>query len=716
MLRSGKTALILLALSTWFVMGCSDGAMGPAGRDGTNGVDGTDGEDGSNDPVINAITPRTVYLDRQTTVTIGGNDTAWTDMTTVDFGAGITSKIVSFSPALLVVDLTIDETAAVGPREVSIDNGAAGKLTIKDAFDVQPPLSLGNIQGTLAQGSIFVARLTQHDLSTPFDPSSDGDYVSLSSSTTLGLNREEVQSYTVDFTGVVDVDTAPGDFDVRVTSGKGANPISSFAPKAGAVAARTPTALVEGLQSPGSVASSFESYLYSFAPGKHKLVNIDVSASDSSASPQFVLLPESGKFADIVSFAPTGRLLTLTDQPIYIIYWDPTGASGYPYDIQITTENSDDLEPNDTCATAQTLGTGPSQLRNLSLRNSTDQDWFVINTLAADAGKVAHAITKAGDLATDTYIEAFSGTCANLVPLGAPSTDQGFHEDFSSAAIAGAGKVFLKVSNSPSSSFGGSYYDLDVELLKSEVEPNDVCAQGNAVTALPADISFASLSSETDADWYSVTVAAADVGKLLVITTTPGDENTDTYVEAYSGTCASPTLLASSKDTEFHETLQVGPIMAAGVYRVKISNSPSYPYAGSKYNVNFSMELPADIEPNNTCMQAQQGGLLGMPLGPLYLSSATDEDWFVYPVSAADVGKSVRVITSPGEDNTDTVVEVFDGNCASLTSLGGPSTDILVHENWLSSPLTQAGVVYVKVSYSPVPYSTAGYQLMVDFE
>ena len=716
MLRFGQTAVSLFVLGTCFLMGCGDTTAGPAGPPGRDGTNGMDGMPGANDPVINAISPRTVYLDRQTTVTIGGNDTAWADTVTVDFGPGITSKIVSVSPALLVVDLTIDETAAVGPREVSVDNGAAGKITLKNAFEVMPPLSLGTVQGTLAQGSIFVARLIQNDLTTPFDPSSKGKNVSMESGSGVGMSIEEVQSYTLDFTGTVDVDTSAGDIDFRVKSGKGADQVASFAPKVGAIAARTATPLMEGTQSPGSVASAFESSLYSFAPGPHKLVNVEVSATDPNALADMVLLPESGKFADIVSFAPTGRLLTVTDKPIYIIYWDPSGASGYPYDIKITTQDSDDLEPNDTCATAQTIANGPSALRHLSLKDKVDEDWFVINAAAADVGKVVHATTKPGDTKTDTFVEVFTGSCANLVPLGSPSIDNNYHEDLASAPIKAAGKVYVKVSNSPSSSFGGTYYDMDVDLLRSEAEPNDMCTQGNAITTLPADLSFATIGSATDVDWYTVTVTAADVGKLLTIATTAGDDNTDTYIEAYSGSCASPTLLGTSKDTDYHETLKVGPIMAAGTYRVRISNSPTYPYGGSKYNVSFSMVLPDDVEPNNTCMQAQQGGALGMPFGPLYLPNQADEDWLVYPVSAADVGKSVHVVTSPGEDNTDTVVEVFEGMCPSLTSLGGPSTDIFYHEDWVSSPMTQPGLVYVKVSYSPGAYVNSAYMLNVEFQ
>lgn len=729
MFRRSQIASGLLVVGALFAMGCSDaGTAGPRGNDGTdgtdgmNGTDGTDGTDGmngmdgSNDPTINAITPRKVYLDRKTTVTIGGNDTAWSDMATVDFGAGITSQIVSSSPALLTVDLTIDEGAATGARDVVVTNGAAGAITLKGAFEVSAPLSISAVQGTLAQGSIFVARVRQNDLSTPFDPSSDGDNVSVTSGAGVSMSLDEVQDYTIDFTGKVDVNTAPGEIDIRAVSGLSGEKVSSIAPKAGTVVARMPVALVEGMQSPGSVAMPYESYLYSFAPGAHKLVNIETSAMDSKANPRFVLLPQSGKFDDLVSFDSSGRLLTESNQPIYIIYWDSNGASGYPFDIAISTDTSDDLEPNDTCATAQTLGTGPSALRNLSLRNKTDVDWFAINVTAAEVGKLVHATTKPGDENTDTYVEVFGGTCANLVALGAPSEDKNYHEDHASTAITAAGKVFVKVSNSPTSSFKGTYYDLDVELQKSEAEPNDACAQANAVTTLPADLQFASLSNDSDVDWYNVTVTAADVGKLLEVTTSPGDDNTDTYVEVYSGNCGSTTLLGTSKDTAFHESLQVGPIMTAGVYRVRISNSPTYPYAGSKYNVNFSMALPPDVEPNNTCMQAQQGAALGAELGPMSLSSITDEDWLVYPVSAADIGKSVHVVTAPGDSNTDTVVEVFEGTCAAPVSLGGPSSDFFYHEDWTSSPLTQAGLVYVKVSYSSAGYADAGYVVTVSFE
>ncbi|MCK6440310.1 MAG: M60 family metallopeptidase, partial [Planctomycetes bacterium] len=104
-----------------------------------------------------------------------------------------------------------------------------------------------------------------------------------------------------------------------------------------------------------------------------------------------------------------------------------------------------------------------------------------------------------------------------------------------------------------------------------------------------------------------------------------------------------------------------------------------------------------EVEPNDTCAQAQQ---INAPVltGTYILSSKTDADWFVLAVGAGDVGKVVHAVTSTGQSNTDTVVEVFDGTCAGLNSLGGPSTNSTYHENWQSAPMTQSGSVYVKVT------------------
>ena len=87
----------------------------------------------------------------------------------------------------------------------------------------------------------------------------------------------------------------------------------------------------------------------------------------------------------------------------------------------------------------------------------------------------------------------------------------------------------------------------------------------------------------------------------------------------------------------------------------------------------------------------------------------------MFPAGPGDIGKSVHAITTPGDSDTDTVVEVFSGPCPGVT-LGGPSSDILYHEDWISAPIEAAGTVYVKVSYSNNGYAEANYQLSVDYE
>lgn len=697
-MKISRIALCALALSGALVVGCGDNPPSNANN------------------AINAITPGMVYLNRNVSVTIGGNGTAWSNTTTVDFGPGISATITAANAAVLLVDLKIADFAAIGPRDVIVNDGANGLLTLRGVFKVEPPLAVVGAQGTLAQGSIFIARAKQNDLSTPFDTVSDGAHIALTAGAGVAPESDDVQAYTIDFRTMVDVNTTPGAFNLSVASGIPGNTVTSTAPQALTIAARTPMPLVAGSQSGGTVAAPYASYLYSFTPGAHKLVTVDATAANQAAKPQFALLPESGKFADLISIGSTGHLITNTDMPIYVVYWDKSGASGYPFDLKVSSVNSDDLEPNDACAMAQPLASKSVSLANLSLRSDSDEDWFTFDAVAGDIGQLVHVTTKPGDVGTDTYVQIYTGTCANLVPLGPPSKDNHRHEDHTSAPIAAAGKVFIKISKSPTDPLTGSLYDLGVELVRTEAEPNSACVQANALPTVPVNLGFLSLSSAKDEDWFAVTVTAANVGRLLEVTTSPGEENTDTFIEVYSGSCASLTLLGTSDDSDFLDSVRAGPLPAAGTYYVRLTGSPTYPYVGAGYNVSFNFAAPNDAEPNNTCAQAGPGGALGVPLQSLSLSSATDVDWFVFPVLAADVGKVVHVETLPGNDDTDTVVEVYGGTCAALTSLGGPSDDIYAHEDWLSTPITQAGKVYVKVSYSSAGYVGAGYRLIVSYE
>lgn len=119
---------------------------------------------------------------------------------------------------------------------------------------------------------------------------------------------------------------------------------------------------------------------------------------------------------------------------------------------------------------------------------------------------------------------------------------------------------------------------------------------------------------------------------------------------------------------------------------------------------------------NDSCASAVNPGVLGQTQGPLTLASDADVDWFFFDAPANAIGKKVRVVTAPGDAQTDTVVEVFQGECIVQTTLGGPSDDINFHENWLSASIAAAGRIYVKVSYSNSGYLDDQYKLTVTFE
>ena len=74
------------------------------------------------------------------------------------------------------------------------------------------------------------------------------------------------------------------------------------------------------------------------------------------------------------------------------------------------------------------------------------------------------------------------------------------------------------------------------------------------------------------------------------------------------------------------------------------------------------------------------------------LTTATDVDWLKFTTGMMDNGKKVRVRTLPGDDFTDTIVEVFGAN--GTTSLAGPSSDGGYHENFLFPTAVSASTPY----------------------
>ena len=471
--KAGLMAVLcVLATGTALPMlGCTGpagapGEQGEKGQKGEPGTAGTEGKPGTLDPSISAVAPGKAFLRRAIDVAISGSGTNWSQSATVDFGPNIkVEKVTVASPSALVASVTVDETAAVGPRDVSVTDGKS-MVTFKGAFKIEAPITVTANEGLIAQGSIFFARVDQKDVTTPFDISGAGDgYPNLVVTTASGVSASvsDAQPYGLRLLGFADVNAQVGDIDLRVASGLKGSEIESLAPKAVKVNARTPIPLVAGMPATGTLAGAYDLALYEIAtPTKGKLLTLSVAPTKSTmgAAPGIALLPASGKFDDIISFGDSTAIVA-TQEKYYAVIWDNTGTKGYAFKLSGALVDSDDKEPNDKKAQAQAVAALPATLKNLALSTPTDEDWFAVTVAAADVGKALHVVTSAGDPATDTVVDVFASD--GTTSLGGPSSDKDYHEDFLSDPIDVAGTYYVQVT---SSFFGsqGALYNLSISL------------------------------------------------------------------------------------------------------------------------------------------------------------------------------------------------------------------------------------------------------------
>lgn len=569
-----------------FVVGCgSDGETGPAGPPGSEGSEGPPGQEGTGEPSVNAITPGRAFLERRIEVIVSGNGTEWTSGAQVDFGPGITVEEVKVaSPTALVATLTVDAAAELGPRDVTVTEGETS-VAYTDAFTIEAPLSVPAYAGTRAQGSVLFARLEQLDRSTPFDTLSVDSLSLAAGDNSPGLyltdaeNQPEIDSYHIDGLLFVDVNAVTGPTEVVVESGLPGTEVTSRAPAVFNIAERAPSPLTAGTLANGTVTEPLQTHLYSFTASPHMLVTLSVTTADPEATPRFMLLPESGKFSDLIKYSDTAAFTSGLGGTWYLVYWDNTSATGYDFSIQADEVHSDDIEPNDTCALAQPL-TLPASFSSLLLATDTDEDWFEVTVDAAAVGNSLRVVTSPGNTDTDTVIEVFQDDC--VTSLGGPSDDDFYLDSLTSAPIPAAGTYYIKVSYSVAP-FGGTAYNLSASLVPQpgpETEPNDDSATANAVVA-GATIQ-ATLGVAGDQDYFAVTVPAGATIQALVgdgVTDTCGSESggaIDSEIEIYDvdGT----TSLKYGDDLSFTNFCSFAKtkVTAAGTYYVRTAGSAEF--------------------------------------------------------------------------------------------------------------------------------------------
>ncbi|MBA3463571.1 MAG: hypothetical protein H0T46_26680 [Deltaproteobacteria bacterium] len=112
--------------------------------------------------------------------------------------------------------------------------------------------------------------------------------------------------------------------------------------------------------------------------------------------------------------------------------------------------------------------------------------------------------------------------------------------------------------------------------VATDTEPGNNTSNGAIACALPCFVELAQLTTETDVDWLKFTTGAMDNGKKVRVRTLPGDDQTDTIVEAF-GANGTTSLAGPSSDGGYHENFLFPTAVSASTpYTVKIAASPEW--------------------------------------------------------------------------------------------------------------------------------------------
>lgn len=111
------------------------------------------------------------------------------------------------------------------------------------------------------------------------------------------------------------------------------------------------------------------------------------------------------------------------------------------------------------------------------------------------------------------------------------------------------------------------------------------------------------------------------------------------------------------------------------------------------------LTVAADTEPGNSTSAGATACTLPCLVENAQLATKTDEDWFKFTSGANDAGKKVRIRTLPGDDFTDTRVDLQ--LATNNSTVGGPSSDSGYHENFLSAVIAATTGYQVRIYASP---------------
>jgi hypothetical protein len=412
-------------------------------------------------PSASGVFPAEGFIGRKVRVEISGEETKWADGATVSFGDGITvSNVVVSSESDIFADLDIATTAPLTDHDVTVTSGKETD-TLKAAFRLKSPIEFA-FQGQGAQGSVAEFTVNNHDFDNPFDTTSTGDgfltpitytNITLDGGPGVFLQVSSVTPYSISGVALIDVDAPATTPALEVVSGPvGGTQVTSSLGAGVAIMPRTATALTSDTAATGMATIPFDSGLYSFTPSSlPALTQLSLTSNSQGGNTNFVVLPASGHFADLLTANVVADNEILKTGNLYVIEYDLSGDSAYSYQVlahgAALTSTAADTEPTNNDSATPTTLTAPALVDNASLTDDTDQDWFQVTV---PAGKKIHVVT-VGDPGTDTFVDVFGPD--NATTQYDQCSDAGYQEDLTTAAVTVAGTYYIEISASQAGYF-----------------------------------------------------------------------------------------------------------------------------------------------------------------------------------------------------------------------------------------------------------------------
>ena len=183
------------------------------------------GSDTKVNQTANGVFPSEGFIGATVRVEVTGDQTNWSDSTTLDFGSGITVGTISVaSTDDLIADITIDGSAALGTNDVTVTDGSK-TFTLSKAFSIVSPVAL-EFQGDVSQGGLPFFSIHNIDLTHPFDATTDanGAFTNETITSPAGVDLEisSVTDFTISGRAFIDTTATPGDVTLDSGAGSGA--------------------------------------------------------------------------------------------------------------------------------------------------------------------------------------------------------------------------------------------------------------------------------------------------------------------------------------------------------------------------------------------------------------------------------------------------------------------------------------------------------------